>query len=85
MEEVIAFKNLRKYNEIDSDKMQIEALLEKMNTLNDKDADDLLIRMQTEVEDTNKMIDNGKINPKFIPRVVKDSKSFQLLLSFELQ
>lgn len=32
-----------------------------------------------------KMIDNGKINPKFIPRVVKDSKSFQLLLSFELQ
>lgn len=33
----------------------------------------------------NKMIDNGKINPRFIPRVDKDAKSFQLLLSFELQ
>ena len=68
MEEVIAFKNLRKYNEIDSDKMQIEALLEKMNTLNDKDADDLLIRMQTEVEDTNKKIKKAKINQFKIKR-----------------
>lgn len=33
----------------------------------------------------SKMIDNGKINPRFIPRVDKDTKSFQLLLSFELQ
>ena len=33
----------------------------------------------------NKMIDNGKINPKFIPRVEHDSKGFQLLLAFDLQ
>lgn len=33
----------------------------------------------------SKMIDNGKINPRFIPRVEQDAKSFQLLLSFELQ
>ena len=32
----------------------------------------------------NKMIENGKINPRFIPRVEQDAKSFQLLLSFEL-
>ena len=33
----------------------------------------------------NKVIDDGKINPKFIPRVDEDAKNFQLLLSFELQ
>lgn len=33
----------------------------------------------------SKMIDNGKINPRFIPRVEKDAKGFQLLLAFELQ
>ena len=33
----------------------------------------------------NKIIDNGKINPKFIPRVEHDSKGFQLLLAFDLQ
>lgn len=33
----------------------------------------------------SKIIENGKINPKFIPRVEQDAKSFQLLLSFELQ
>lgn len=33
----------------------------------------------------NKMIDNGKINPRFIPRVEQDAKGFQLLLAFELQ
>lgn len=33
----------------------------------------------------SKIIDNGKINPKFIPRLGQDDKSFQLLLSFELQ
>lgn len=33
----------------------------------------------------SKMIDNGRINPKFIPRVEEDAKSFQLLLSFDLQ
>ena len=33
----------------------------------------------------NKVIDNGKINPRFIPRLDDDSKSFQLLLSFDLQ
>lgn len=33
----------------------------------------------------NRVIDNGKINPKFIPRVEQDAKSFQLLLTFELQ
>lgn len=33
----------------------------------------------------SKMIDDGKINPRFIPRVEQDAKSFQLLLSFELQ
>lgn len=32
----------------------------------------------------SKMIDNGRINPKFIPRVEKDAKNFQLLLSFDL-
>jgi hypothetical protein len=33
----------------------------------------------------SKMIENGKINPKFIPRVKEDAKSFLLLLSFNLQ
>ena len=33
----------------------------------------------------SKMIDNGRINPKFIPRVEEDAKSFHLLLSFDLQ
>lgn len=33
----------------------------------------------------SKMIDNGKINPRFIPRVGQDTKNFKLLLSFELQ
>lgn len=33
----------------------------------------------------SKVIDNGKINPKFIPRIDEDAKNFQLLLSFDLQ
>ena len=33
----------------------------------------------------SKVIDNGKINPRFIPRLDSDSKNFQLLLSFDLQ
>lgn len=33
----------------------------------------------------SKVIDNGKINPKFIPRIDEGAKNFQLLLSFELQ
>lgn len=33
----------------------------------------------------SKMIDNGNINPRFIPRVEHNAKNFQLLLSFELQ
>lgn len=32
----------------------------------------------------SKVIENGRINPKFIPRLVKDSDNFQLLLSFDL-
>ena len=32
----------------------------------------------------SKVIDNSRINPKFIPRLEEDAKSFQLLLSFEL-
>lgn len=32
----------------------------------------------------SKVIDNGRINPKFIPRLREDDNSFQLLLSFEL-
>lgn len=33
----------------------------------------------------SKVIDNGKINPRFIPRLTGDDKNFQLLLSFDLQ
>lgn len=33
----------------------------------------------------SKVIVNGKINPKFIPRLNGDDKNFQLLLSFNLQ
>jgi hypothetical protein len=33
----------------------------------------------------SKVIDNGKINPRFIPRLEGDDKNFQLLLSFDLQ
>lgn len=33
----------------------------------------------------SKVIYDGKINPKFIPRLDSDAKNFQLLLSFELQ
>lgn len=33
----------------------------------------------------SKVIDNGKINPRFIPRLESDDKNFQLLLSFDLQ
>lgn len=33
----------------------------------------------------SKIINDGKINPKFIPRLSEDDKNFQLLLSFELQ
>lgn len=32
----------------------------------------------------SKVIENGRINPKFIPRLDKDSNNFQLLLSFDL-
>lgn len=32
----------------------------------------------------SKIIDNGRINPKFIPRLDKDSNNFQLLLSFDI-
>ena len=33
----------------------------------------------------SKVIDKGKINPRFIPRLEGDDKNFQLLLSFDLQ
>ena len=33
----------------------------------------------------NSIIVNNRINPKFIPRVDKDSKGFQLLLAFDLE
>lgn len=33
----------------------------------------------------NNVIVNGKINPKFIPRIKEDSNSFQLLLYFDLK
>lgn len=32
----------------------------------------------------SKVIENGRINHKFIPRLYKDSNNFQLLLSFDL-
>lgn len=32
----------------------------------------------------SKVIENGRINPKFIPRLDEDSNNFQLLLSFDL-
>lgn len=32
----------------------------------------------------SKVIENDRINPKFIPRLDKDSNNFQLLLSFDL-
>lgn len=32
----------------------------------------------------SKVIDNGRINPKFIPSIEEGAKSFQLLLSFDL-
>lgn len=40
--------------------------------------------IMTKLKKSN-MIDNGKINPRFIPRVEQDARGFQLLLSFELQ
>lgn len=33
----------------------------------------------------SKVIDNGRINPKFIPKIDKDAKNFQLLLLFDLK
>lgn len=33
----------------------------------------------------NKFIVNGRINPKFIPKITEDSDSFKLLLLFELK
>lgn len=33
----------------------------------------------------SKVIDDGKINPKFIPRLEENATGFQLLLSFELK
>lgn len=33
----------------------------------------------------SKVIDNGKIEPRFIPRVKQGATDFQLLLAFELQ
>lgn len=33
----------------------------------------------------SKIIDNGRINPKFIPRLEEGSNNFQLLFAFELQ
>lgn len=33
----------------------------------------------------SKVIENGSINPKFIPRLTEDNGNFQLLLSFNLQ
>lgn len=40
--------------------------------------------IMTKLKKSN-VITNGKINPKFIPRLTGDDKSFQLLLSFDLQ
>ena len=33
----------------------------------------------------SKMIDNGRINPKFIPRLKENADNFQLLISFNLK
>jgi hypothetical protein len=33
----------------------------------------------------SKIIDNGRINPKFIPLIDEDAKDFKLLLYFDLQ
>lgn len=33
----------------------------------------------------SKIIENGKINPKFIPKLTEDAENFQLLLSFDLK
>lgn len=33
----------------------------------------------------SKIIENGRINPKFIPKLSEDPKRFQLLLSFNLE
>ena len=33
----------------------------------------------------SKVIEDGRINPKYIPRLENDSNNFQLLLSFDLQ
>lgn len=33
----------------------------------------------------SRMIENGRINPKFIPRVEHDARGFQLLLAFDLE
>lgn len=33
----------------------------------------------------SKVIENGRINPKFIPRLDEDSNNFMLLLSFDLK
>lgn len=33
----------------------------------------------------SKVVENGKINPKFIPKVDEDAKIFQLLLLFDLK
>lgn len=33
----------------------------------------------------SKVIEDGRINPKFIPRLEEDATEFQLLLSFELR
>lgn len=33
----------------------------------------------------HKIIENGRINPKFIPKIDEDSNSFNLLLAFDLK
>lgn len=68
MKQVVKFKKKRKINENDSDKIRIGNLLEQMNYLNDREADEMLTNLQNEVEDTNKKIKKAKINQFKIKR-----------------
>lgn len=87
MKQVVKFKKKRKINENDSDKIKIGNLLEQMNDLNDREADEMIQNLQNEVEDTSKKIKKAKINQfkikKYLDTIYKLTQNLHTCVSSE--
>lgn len=68
LKEIIKFNNMRKFNDVDKNKVEIQSLLDKLNTLNIKDIDDFLTTFQWEVDYAAKKIKKARANQTKIKR-----------------